>query len=292
MNPTLAALLDAGAGVLRRRDHPDLNHLMDGALRRGELVRVLPGLYARPTDARTLIGRARAVCLADPDAVVTGEAAAFLLRWRSFEPGELTVATLRLRTPYAGFRCERRAIPSGLSRRVDGYRVTTKAMTALDLAATREDALEFALRHGVSPEDLRVALALTPHRRGNETRRRGVRDMGSQPWSPAERRAHTALRKGRISGWSANRAIFDRRGEKLGYGDLVWRAHGLILEIDGATHRTPEGVARDTTRDLAFARAGWEVVRVPASLVLGDPVGFVELVRELLATRAGRGRAA
>lgn len=291
MHPTLTPALDAGRGVLRRRDHPHLVNHVDAAVRNGGLVRLLPGVYTRPPDASRVEVRARAACLADPAAVVTGDAAAFLLGWQATQPGVVSVATLRLRTPHPGYRWERRSIPERLSRRVDGYRVTTKAMTALDLAAEHDDVLEFALRHGVRPDELRLALTLTPHRRGNRARRRGVRDMVSQPWSVAERRAHAALRRGRISGWQANRAVYDRHGQKLGYGDLVWEESRLIIEIDGATHRSPEGMARDAARDLAFARAGWEVVRVPASLVLRDPAGFAALVREVLSSRTGRRRA-
>jgi len=289
MNPELASALEAAQGVVRRREHPGMRHALDAALQRGELIAVLPGVYAAAADAAGFVTRARAACRVDPDAVVVGEAAAFVLGWVPAEPPEVTVATLRLRTPCRGFRWERRRIPAGLHRVHDGYRIATKAMTALDLTTNREDALELALRKGVTPAELTRALALTPHRRGNADRRRQVTQTSEQPWSPAERKAHAALRRARISGWQANRALYDRRGEvRLGYGDLVFAAYRLVIEIDGDTHRTSEGWSRDAARDLALARAGWEVVRIPASVVLRSPKEFVAIVRELLDARAAR----
>ena len=63
---------------------------------------------------------------------------------------------------------------------------------------------------------------------------------------------------------------------------------GLVVEIDGAQHTTAEARRQDAARDLAMARAGWEVVRIPATLVMRTPGEFVAIVRDLLATRAGR----
>ncbi|HHU40420.1 MAG TPA: hypothetical protein GXZ45_14215 [Propionibacterium sp.] len=71
MQPDLLAALGTH-DVLRRRDHPDLAREVDRAFAAGELVRLLPGRYATPRAAMRLEGRARAVHLLDPDAVVTG----------------------------------------------------------------------------------------------------------------------------------------------------------------------------------------------------------------------------
>lgn len=78
MNQILAALL-AGAGALRRIDHPEHIHRIDAALARGELVAPFRGVYTTP-DANH-VSRLRALCLADPDAVATGASAEFLHGW-------------------------------------------------------------------------------------------------------------------------------------------------------------------------------------------------------------------
>ena len=47
MDPDLAAALDAGNGLLRRREHPHLANKVDVALRRRRLAALLPGIYCR-----------------------------------------------------------------------------------------------------------------------------------------------------------------------------------------------------------------------------------------------------
>lgn len=288
MHPDLAPLV-AGHGVVARRTHPALCHAMDAALKAGELVRVLPGAYARPSEAGTVLVRARAVHLVDPDAVVTAHAAAHLLGWEGVPPRDMVVATRRQPAPVPGIIWERRPLDRTLSRLLDGYRIASKALVALDLSDSVEDAVERALRHGVTPEALQAALALTPNRRGNGTRRMRLAQTRDRPWSVLERKAHAHLRRAGVRGWQANRAIHDRRGERIGYGDLVFAAHGLVIELDGRLdHSRPADRARDQARDLAFARAGWEVVRIPSSMVLRTPREFVAAVTDILATRAGR----
>lgn len=291
MDPDLAAALDAGNGLLRRREHPHLANKVDVALRRRRLAALLPGIYCRAEEASSLVLRGRAACLADPDAVIVGPAASVLSgTGPALDPPELvTVASLRLRAPRVGYRWERRLVPPGLVRRVGGVRVATRPLLALDEASTRPDAVEEALRTGVSASSLVTALSLTPGRRGNRARRRRVGGAVDGAWSAAEARAHAALRRARIAGWRANVGLWDRRGEvKLGYGDILFGEVGLVVEIDGAQHTTAEARRQDAARDLAMARAGWEVVRIPATLVMRTPGEFVAIVRDLLATRAGR----
>ena len=292
VHPALETALTAGNGVLARREHPALAHAIDGALRQGRLARVLPGVYARTADAGSLQTRARAACRADPHAVVTGRAAAVLGGWDDLAaPDEVDVASMALRGPRPGFRFERRRIDPQLVRRLDGLRITTRALTALDLALELgETHLDDALRRGVEPGALRRALALSGGRRGWARLRRAVHAIRDRPWSPLECAAHEVLRRHRVDGWVANRAIYDVRGETLlGYGDLVLAAYRLVIELDGrAYHGEPHDVARDAARDLALARAGWEVVRIPGRLVTSDPDEFVRVVRDLLRTRQGR----
>jgi very-short-patch-repair endonuclease len=46
----------------------------------------------------------------------------------------------------------------------------------------------------------------------------------------------------------------------------------LAIEIDGISHAMGDRPQRDALRDAFFARAGMETVRIPASVVLADPV--------------------
>lgn len=287
MNPTLTALLAANHGVIRRRNHREVRHAIDAAHRRGELVRLLPDTYATPAVATTLEGRARAACLHDPDAVVTGDAAAWLTGFPIAQPKDVEVSSPRQRRPAAGYVYRRRAIPPHLVRRMKGYRVSSRALTALDASPAAKDPLGYAMRKGTSVQDLEIALAATRRSHGNGERRERVAAARDNPWSSAERRAHAALRRGRVSGWRANLSLADRDGIPLGYGDLVFPDHDLIIELDGPTHDTPEAAASDAGRDLALRREGWEVIRFGVD-VLDDHREFVAIVRDLVRTRGHR----
>lgn len=282
MHPELTFLV-ADGGAVSRRSHPHLRHAMDAALRRRELARVLPGVYALPRFASELRTRARAVHLLDPDAVIIGEAAARLVGWDVALPAVMTVATTRQHAPAAGITWLRqRAL--GPSRVFDGYRVASKALIAVDLSATMEDAFELAALNGVPRAKVEKVMARTGNRPGNRTRRRRLKQTRDNPWSILERKAHAHLRRAGVKGWEANRAIVDRWGERLGVGDLVWVDLGLVIELDGKTHRP----AADAVRDLAMQRAGWEVIRFKSAVVLKSPRVFAAAVRDIVDSRSYR----
>lgn len=287
MHPDLDAALSAGRGVMARRNHPRLKGIIDGAVRRGELTRLLPGIYARTAEARSLEIRARAARLAEPNAIVTGAAAAVLGGWAHVPPPrDITIATEGLRTTQPGYRFERRRVDPTLTRRMDGYVITARPLTALDLAVEQGDAaLADALRLGVPLLDLNRALILSPGRRGFARLRTTLAMMRDRPWSPLELEAHKLLRQAHVTGWEGNRAIYDARGEELlAYGDLVFGALGLDIELDGR-HVHASARSRDLARDLRLARHGWQVVRVASDLVFSSPAEFVAAVRDIVRLR-------
>lgn len=291
MHPQLAHELDRAHGVLDRRKHPGLRHQVDHAVRQGLLVRVLPNIYARPDHADSLETRARAVCLSDPDAVVTGRAAAEIGGWTALgRPTALDVATPRVHDAWRGVRLERRRVPRGLVRTVDGVRITTFPLTALDLALREGPArLDDALRRGIELDRIREALTATPRRRGYAGLRRELDLVRDRPWSRLECAAHELLRGASITGWRANRAILAGPGERVGYGDLVFEDLWLVVELDGSGYHSEDGDAtRDKVRDLRLARLGWEVVRLGSEVVFKTPEEFVAIVRDLVRTRQRR----
>ncbi|MDO5535829.1 MAG: DUF559 domain-containing protein [Propionibacteriaceae bacterium] len=289
MHPRLRETLDQGHGVLDRRAHPDLHHQLDNAIRCGDLVRVVPHVYAESGEASSLITRARAACLADPDAVIIGRAAAILGGWADLpEPDVVEVAAPRRNRPQPGFRFRQRRVPRSLSRRGEpGVRVTTFPMTALDLALQfGPDQLDDALRRGVDPAKLRAALEATRGRRGYELLRRQVHAVRDTPWSRLECAAHDLLRGAGVNGWVANRALYERQDVRIGYGDLVFADLMLVIELDGKEFHSEDGHARrDRARDRRLHRKGWEVIRVESDLVFHHPEEFVALVSDVVSTR-------
>lgn len=62
--------------------------------------------------------------------------------------------------------------------------------------------------------------------------------------------------------------------------DLYYPDARLVIEYDGATHRT--SLAADNRRQNRLIEAGYRVLRFTASDVLGNPAAVVELVRRAL----------
>lgn len=270
---------------------PGLVAQTDRAVRSGELVRVLKGVYARPSDATELRVRTRAVSLADPGAVVCGHAAAVLHGWLPDEDDRaIEVASAALHST-RWLVVARRSIPRELTRRVDGVRCTSRALTAVDLIPDRGSGIvDEALRHRVGLDELWAALAATPNRRGNAQRRLVLADSRDRPWSPAERTAHQALRAAGIGGWRANHPVITSPVDPpIAVIDIAFGRLLLALEIDGAKHHNcPDAFYRDRHRDEQLAALGWQVVRFPARRVLADAEDFAAVVAKIVQLRERR----
>lgn len=291
MHPHLTEVLAQGHGVLDRRTHPALRHQIDHAVRNGALARVLPSIYAVAGDAALMATRARAACLADPEAVVTGLAAGVIGGWAELSaPAVVDVATPRVHTAWTGVRLERRRVPRSLTRVVEGVRITTFPLTALDLALRDGPGrLDDALRRGVELDRMREALEATPGRRGYAALRRELHAVRDRPWSRLECAAHALLRDAAINGWRANRAILAGPGDRVGYGDLVFDDLWLVIELDGTAYHSEDGHrSRDRARDLRLVRLGWEVLRLGSEVVFDTPEEFVAIVKDVLRTRQRR----
>lgn len=287
MKQPLIAALAAANGVLRRSDVPELSSQLDWAVRRGELVRVLKSIYARPADAALLPIRALAICLDDPDAIICDQAAAALHGWLPADRvGEIVVASFRLK-PSDWLIITRRVIPRQLTRRVDRVRCTSRALTAIDLIPDAGgEIVDEALRRRVRLDELVTAFELTPGRRGNAERRLVLADSRDTPWSHAERVAHRALRKAGITGWQANHPVIAHPDEPpVAILDIAFAAIRLAIEIDGSQHDDQAGVRRDRERDERLALLGWHVVRFTARRVLAEPARFAAAVRDLVQIR-------
>ncbi|HXX67998.1 MAG TPA: DUF559 domain-containing protein [Polyangiaceae bacterium] len=62
--------------------------------------------------------------------------------------------------------------------------------------------------------------------------------------------------------------------------DLLAPSLGLVVEIDGASHRARQKA--DARRERALARAGYRVLRIDAELVMGDLDEAVARVRRAI----------
>lgn len=288
MHQRIAEELACGGGILARREHPGLAAQIDRALRDGELRAVLRGIYAASGNAERLDVRTRAVALADPAAIICGEAAAVLHGW-TVDAGHFIEASSMLLHDRDWLSISQRAIPPRFTRQVGRVRCTSQALTAIDLVPTRgAEAIDEALRRRVSLAELHAALAATPNRKGNHLRREALRDSRDRPWSAAERCAHRALRRAGITGWVSNHPVItDPQAPPIAFLDIAFQKLRLAVEIDGAEyHLNRSGFERDRARDEALGLLGWQVVRFSASRVLTDPEGFAASVARLVRVRS------
>lgn len=78
------------------------------------------------------------------------------------------------------------------------------------------------------------------------------------------------------------------RQEAIGeyFADLACRELRLIVEVDGATHATPEEIARDERRDAYLARRGYRVMRLSNEDVRANLSGVLDTIMLELRSRA------
>lgn len=271
--------------------------------RRGEVVRVLPGIWLPRGGAADAAARARAVLTSDPHAVITGRAAARLSWWPELAAPTLTAARTRHATPGPGFRFERRRIDPDHVVTWGGVRITSIALTVLDLGVEiGPEAIDEALRRGVvTLEALWATLKSTPGRRGNVRRRDLLIDSRDEPWSEAERALHHLLRRIRLPcGFLTNHRV--GYGAATGYGsataylDCALPDLLLGLEVDGHEHHAAApAFTHDRVRDAGLAAEGWQIVRLASDQVFfnaDDTVAVLEaIIRARLALVGERPRA-
>jgi len=66
------------------------------------------------------------------------------------------------------------------------------------------------------------------------------------------------------------------------YADFACRRRKLVIEVDGATHSTPEERAYDARRTALMEREGWTVVRFWNHEVRRNLNGVLESILERL----------
>ncbi|SHJ28786.1 Protein of unknown function [Tessaracoccus bendigoensis DSM 12906] len=284
MNPEIAALLSDG--VASARQYPHLARALNSCACRGEIRRLLPGVYGPPSstdDDRERRLRLQAVAAYHAGVVVTRRSAAQLTWWPDIDLGpSITVANAAKMEPAPGYDIEQRYIPPGLVTVRSGIPVTVTALTVLDLMDEMgPDVVDEALRRRVvKVAQLKSALRLSPHRRGNRMRREILEDSRDEPWSPLERLAHRLLRDAGIKGWRSNLRV--KIGSVVRFLDVGFPDLKLGLEFDGEEfHHTHQGFHGDRERDVLLAREGWLILRFTTQTM----TQLVETVVEICALR-------
>ena len=277
------------AGVVLARSLPGSARTLSRLAADGRVVRLLPGVYTLAPNANHFETRCLALMLWDPDAVITGRAAARLTFWTEARVEQIEFHSTRKKSAPSGFRLHRSRVPVQDVAERNGIRVTRTARTSLSLARDDDgEAIDEAFRRTrTTLGQIASALGRSRGRWGNRVRRRVVAESRDQPWSQAERKLHRILREAGLSGWVTNHPVqLAGRGRHL---DVAFLREHLVIEVDGRSAHGKNQFEDDRARQNELVRAGWAVLRLTWAM-LSDPAAVVDLITDLLRQRRPRAR--
>jgi len=266
-------------GAIATRHHLDLRQRIRTAVKHGDLVRVLPGVFAPDHSVQS---RVAAATVHDPDCVIGGAAAAHLTWWPAVDVHHVSVHSQRQLEPAAGFSFTRGIVPVELIRELHPVRVAHPALSVIQMLPEHgPNAIDQALlARAIRVSDLKGALNLMPNVPGNVEARQWIEDSRDEPWSHLERTGHRALRSAGITGWQTNLAI------QLSYGwifvDIGFARYKLAVELDGwRYHNSFESFVKDRKRDVELVRRGWTVLRFTDSTIDDLVPAVTDVLRRL-----------
>jgi very-short-patch-repair endonuclease len=287
----IETFLEGRGPVIRRGDLGRADQrTLESAVRAGALTRLLPGIYVPPGVATDFTVRALAVSRWQPDAVITGRAAARLTFWPKLPVREIEIARRAYAPAAPGYRFRQRVVDLEHVRQSGPLLMTTPALTAIDLIdELGGEPIDVCLRsRSARLEDLWTAFRAHPDRPGNSARRWMLIDSRDKPWSEAERLAHRLMRAARIRGWTTNHRV--RVRGNIYFIDIAFRGHRLAIEIDGRLHEDdPDLFEGDRRRQNGLVLAGWRVLRFTYWMLVNEPDYVIStILEELAACEASR----
>lgn len=273
-------------GVIARARHPELAGALARLVRSGELVPVLPGVYAMRARAHDRTVRVLALAIRQPDAVLAGRTAAQLTYWPKLPGDAVSYALAHKCLARPGFRGAQRVIPPELVLQRGQIRLTVPALTAIDLCTeVGGEAIDRALlTRTATLAGMHRAFELSGGRRGNGDRRLLLLDSRDEPWSEAERLCHRLLRGAAITGWKSNWPV-TIEGDHY-FLDVAFPRLRIVVEIDGRLHETDEDLFEsDRWRQNALVIDGWIVLRFTWRMLTEHPAMVLTRIRQVLAIR-------
>lgn len=270
-------------------------HRIETAVASGELVVCHPGVYRVHTSPRTFEARCVAACLADPELVVTGRAAARLWKFRHVRyDGAPIVLAEHDRNPLSGDVVVRRTNVLEQSDRVvrtDGIVAASPVRTWFDCGrdvsdATFEAITEWVLdRHATVPTLWSTIRRMDARGRPGLARVRTVMSLRSDWQRPAgsklELRVLRALREVGVPELVQQHPI-TLPNRIVIHPDAADPEIRWALEIDHVTwHGGRADAQRDKGRDRGLRRIGWQVERVSDQELREDFAGTIKEIAEL-----------
>jgi hypothetical protein len=238
---------------------------------------VTHGVHVRGVEHLSLVDRCRGLGLVlTSDPVVSHVSAAALWGMPLWGPPVADVHVTREPSASAirraGVVNHRAELPRDHRDSVQGVAVTTPARTLLDLASVLPlDQLvatgDYCLRSlGVRPWELGEMVAWAVGRRGVAALRSAVPLLDARAESPPESLLRVWFSLCGLPPFEPNAEIWDGR-QFVARVDLLDRDRRLVVEYEGAYHRTREQYAADIGRRARLAELGFEVVQIEATMM-------------------------
>lgn len=204
---------------------------------------------------------------------------------------EITVPRSNRADSHEGVKVRRALLPTSDIVIVNGVRVTCELRTAFDLArrGPRDDAVVAldAMLYARLISRAGLLRYVEGHRgwRGVRMALAHLRLAVDRAESPMETRLRLVLLDGGLPPPVVNESVCDERGRFLARPDL--RIDRVIIEFDGAVHRSAQRHRDDLHRQNALIQAGYVVLRYTAADVYGRPGSIVAEVRAAVARPLG-----
>jgi very-short-patch-repair endonuclease len=269
---------------------------IDGAIARGDLVRLLPNQYCLAAHSESWLMRAHAaVAWAGPRAALSGQAA--LAAWQ-YAP--IPVGVIDVVVPAGGHRRG----PSWL--RVRSLTAPYRTFTVAPNTALVDPALALTLGYGSLPPreranfvhgaihrglttagELETVLSTLPRVRDRAELAQRVQLIAAGAESYLEERAMSAVLRGK----AFSEFVFQHRVRINGVSYRIDAFHPPTLtafEMDGAGHGEPAQRQYDVTRDAAIAAIGMLTVRYTFNDIISRPRWCQSNALEVIAARRNK----
>ncbi len=252
------------------------------AVRRGLVIRPLPGVIMDGALAGHPGAWLRAVHLWRPDAVLDGRAA--LASCHVPLPGGEGIERIDVRLdhhlPDRGLLRFHRGTPSPPHRHVTAEATCVHPAVAVLGCAARVDwepLFHLFRQRIVTIDEPRAVRAEAARLHGRGPVDQVLRLVRDEPWSMAELELHRLLREARVRGWRANAEI--RADDHDQVADLLFDDEHLVVEVDSYSfHGSRDAYEATMRRAARIGRGGWTVLHVTPAMIRVDPRAVLELI--------------
>lgn len=224
----------------------------------------------------------RAVTLWNPNAIITGRAAARLTFAPDIHLKEIHVYHPRPMPDRGPLRFRRQTINPEFVRWVAGTRVTDVVATALTAGIEGDfEPGTTALRSTSLRPGAIAALAEEWSLPFRPAAKAVALDLRANPWSVAEVDAHRLFRRADIRGWAGNAEVW-LRGRRYA-PDISIRKARIAFEVNSYEfHSSTTALERDATRLNAFLAAGWRSYALSPRQLRDHPDESIEFIRSVV----------